>query len=176
MTHRVVRYPLRFHQHVVNIIGLFSIRYVRCSCIRSAAAMSATEQSSSSMPSPPWLSRLLSTTPTFRCTGPHDKPIHEDLQPLIADLHCHPALEAALHLCNGDLYSAHFLVRKAQGGAKELDWGHAILHRLEGDLGNAKVSLTDGFGTHADCAKSKDTDCILHFPPARRPVSVGTPI
>ena len=50
----------------------------------------------------------------------------------------------------------------------------ALLEKL--DLGNAKVSLTDGFGTHADCAKSKDTDCILHFPPARRPVSVGTPI
>lgn len=42
-----------------------------------------------------------------------------------------------------DLYSAHFLVRKAQGGAKYMDWLHAILHKLEGDFRNAKMWYTD---------------------------------
>lgn len=97
--------------------------------------------SSSTHSAPSWLPQLLNTTPTLTLPNPstHNKPNHPDLQPLIADLRCHPALEAALHLANGDLYSAHFLVRKGQGGARELDWGHALLHRLEGDWGNAKV-------------------------------------
>jgi hypothetical protein len=43
----------------------------------------------------------------------------------------------------GDLYSAHFLVRKAQGGSRYLDWLHAILHKLEGDFRNAKMWYTD---------------------------------
>ncbi|GAC98513.1 hypothetical protein PHSY_006107 [Pseudozyma hubeiensis SY62] len=45
--------------------------------------------------------------------------------------------------CEGDLYSAHFLVRKAQGGSRYLDWLHAILHKLEGDFRNAKMWYTD---------------------------------
>ncbi|CAO1621143.1 unnamed protein product [Parajaminaea phylloscopi] len=91
---------------------------------------------------PGFLQALLSDTPLLSCPHPH-KPAHPELTSRIADLALHPALEAALHLANGDLYSAHFLVRKAQGGAKELDWGHAILHRLEGDWGNAKCWYTD---------------------------------
>ncbi|PWN45452.1 hypothetical protein IE81DRAFT_339387 [Ceraceosorus guamensis] len=93
---------------------------------------------------PPWLDELLSVIPSMPLPEhEHSKGRRPHLTSKIADLHCHPALEAALHLANGDLYSAHFLVRKSQGGAKELDWGHAILHRLEGDYGNAKCWYTD---------------------------------
>lgn len=46
-------------------------------------------------------------------------------------------------LRQADLYSAHFLVRKAQGGSRYLDWLHAILHKLEGDFRNAKMWYTD---------------------------------
>ncbi len=42
-----------------------------------------------------------------------------------------------------DLYSAHFSVRKAQGGSRYSDWLHAILHKLEGDFRNAKMWYTD---------------------------------
>lgn len=97
-------------------------------------------------PVPSWCATLLSdsTVPTLPLpTELHDKPAHPTLTPVISDARLHPALEAALHLANGDLYNAHFLVRKAQGGGKELDWGHAILHRLEGDMGNAKVGGTE---------------------------------
>ncbi|CAO1622957.1 unnamed protein product [Sympodiomycopsis kandeliae] len=100
--------------------------------------------SSSSPPS--WISTLLSkeTLPTLPLPiSSHGKPINADLTSQISDSQFHPALEAGLHLANGDLYNAHFLVRKSQGGAKELDWGHAVLHRLEGDMGNAKCWYTD---------------------------------
>ncbi len=46
-------------------------------------------------------------------------------------------------MLQGDLYSPHFLVRKAQGGCKYIDWEHAILHKLEGDFRNAKMWYTD---------------------------------
>lgn len=95
---------------------------------------------SESSAAPAFLKLLISTAPGVSCSN-HHKPNHPELTSPIADLGVHPALEAALHLANGDLYSAHFLVRKAQGGAKEIDWGHAILHRLEGDWGNSKVGI-----------------------------------
>lgn len=98
---------------------------------------------------PRWLDDLLSTIPSAPLPEhEHSRGRYAALTSKIAGLQCHPALEAALHLANGDLYSAHFLVRKSQGGAKELDWGHAILHRLEGDYGNAKVSLAFLLQTH----------------------------
>ncbi|SAM66704.1 uncharacterized protein UBRO_12723 [Ustilago bromivora] len=93
---------------------------------------------------PQWLGRLLNSVPALPLEAvPHNRPNHADLQGIIPDASLHPAMEACLHLINGDLYSAHFLVRKAQGGSRYLDWLHAILHKLEGDFRNAKMWYTD---------------------------------
>ncbi|EPS44711.1 hypothetical protein H072_1303 [Dactylellina haptotyla CBS 200.50] len=57
----------------------------------------------------------------------------------IAALLLHPALEAALHILNDDLPSAHFLVRKMQDKpAFEGILLHAILHRIEGDYDESR--------------------------------------
>lgn len=62
----------------------------------------------------------------------------------IAALQLHLTLEALLHLCNGDLPSAHFLVRHLQGPpAVERMLLHAILHRVEEDFGNARAWMGD---------------------------------
>ncbi|KAF2085768.1 hypothetical protein K490DRAFT_45729 [Saccharata proteae CBS 121410] len=66
------------------------------------------------------------------------------LTPLIAALSLHPTLEAALHLLNADLPSAHFLVRHMQAApAYEGMLLHGILHRLEGDYDNARAWYAD---------------------------------
>lgn len=54
-----------------------------------------------------------------------------------------------------DLYSAHFLVRKAQGGSRYLDWLHAVLHKLEGDFRNAKMWYTDLGNNNAGASGDK---------------------
>ncbi|KAJ9478912.1 hypothetical protein PHBOTO_002434 [Pseudozyma hubeiensis] len=113
----------------------------------------AEESSAASTPSrsPQWLARLLESTPGLPSDAvPHNRPNHADLQGVIAEASFHPAMEACLHLINGDLYSAHFLVRKAQGGSRYLDWLHAILHKLEGDFRNAKMWYTDLGNNNAD--------------------------
>jgi hypothetical protein len=62
----------------------------------------------------------------------------------IASLQVHPSLEAALHLLNHDLPSAHFLVRKMEAPpAVEGMTVHAILHRIEGDYDNARAWYKD---------------------------------
>lgn len=62
----------------------------------------------------------------------------------IASLSLHPALEAALHVLNRDLPSAHFLLRHAQSPpAWECMFLHGILHRLEGDIQNARCWYGD---------------------------------
>ncbi|KAF2146109.1 uncharacterized protein K452DRAFT_203853, partial [Aplosporella prunicola CBS 121167] len=64
--------------------------------------------------------------------------------PRIAALLLHPAIEAALHLLNDDLPSAHFLVRHAQAApAFESMLLHGLLHRLEGDMANARAWYAD---------------------------------
>ena len=45
-----------------------------------------------------------------------------------------PALEALWYAAKGDWNKAHDIT---QPGGPELDWVHAYLHRVEGDLGNA---------------------------------------
>ncbi|KAI5804412.1 hypothetical protein EDC01DRAFT_611033 [Geopyxis carbonaria] len=73
---------------------------------------------------------------------PH--PITPHLSSDITDLRLHPALEAALHLLNHDLSSAHFLLRKMQSlPAAEGMFLHGILHRIEGDFPNALAWYSD---------------------------------
>lgn len=45
-----------------------------------------------------------------------------------------PALQALWYAAQGDWNKAHDIT---QPGGAELDWVHAYLHRVEGDLGNA---------------------------------------
>ena len=45
-----------------------------------------------------------------------------------------PALQALWYAGKGDWNKAHDIT---QPGGPELDWVHAYLHRVEGDLGNA---------------------------------------
>ncbi|KAI9813999.1 MAG: hypothetical protein M1827_003463 [Pycnora praestabilis] len=58
----------------------------------------------------------------------------------ISSLYVHPSLEAALHILNSDLPSAHFLARHMQNApAYEGMYLHGILHRVEGDYDNARA-------------------------------------
>ncbi|KAI5853397.1 hypothetical protein BZA05DRAFT_451583 [Tricharina praecox] len=78
-------------------------------------------------------------------------PLHNPRHPRSASLTAtissaslHPTLEAALHLLNGDLPSAHFLVRHMQSPpAVEGMLLHGILHRIEGDYDNARAWYSD---------------------------------
>ncbi|CZS93308.1 uncharacterized protein RAG0_03658 [Rhynchosporium agropyri] len=75
---------------------------------------------------------------------PPAKPHSTTLTSQIASLQLHPSLEAALHLLNADLPSAHFLVRHMQSAPKyEGMYLHGILHRIEGDLHNARCWYSD---------------------------------
>ncbi|KAG8528267.1 uncharacterized protein KY384_007184 [Bacidia gigantensis] len=72
--------------------------------------------------------------------SPPPKPTSPSLTPKIASLSLHPTLEAALHILNNDLPSAHFLVRHMQAApAYEGMFLHGILHRIEGDFDNARA-------------------------------------
>jgi hypothetical protein len=56
----------------------------------------------------------------------------------------HPSIEAALHLLNDDLVSAHFLVRHMQVVPQyESMMLHGILHRIEGDYENTREWYRD---------------------------------
>ena len=71
---------------------------------------------------------------------PPAKPLSSSTTSSIASLQVHPTLEAALHLLNLDLPSAHFLVRHMQAPpAYEGMLLHGILHRVEGDYDNARA-------------------------------------
>lgn len=46
-------------------------------------------------------------------------------------------LEAVRRAREGDWHGAHEIVQRHEGDARA-DWIHAVLHRIEGDLGNAE--------------------------------------
>ncbi|KAF2443348.1 hypothetical protein P171DRAFT_455336 [Karstenula rhodostoma CBS 690.94] len=93
----------------------------------------------------PTLASLLDTLlPTVHLTKPPPHPTHPSLTPVISSLLLHPTIEAALHLLNADLPSAHFLVRHMQAPpAIEGMLLHSILHRSEGDMPNARAWASD---------------------------------
>jgi hypothetical protein len=75
---------------------------------------------------------------------PPVKALVPSLTAKIASLALHPTLEAALHILNQDLPSAHFLVRHMQSPpAFEGMFLHGILHRTEGDYDNARAWYSD---------------------------------
>ncbi|KUJ21074.1 uncharacterized protein LY89DRAFT_715356 [Mollisia scopiformis] len=62
----------------------------------------------------------------------------------ISSLEIHPVLESALHILNLDLPSAHFLLRHMQADPVfEAMYLHGILHRVEGDIDNARAWYSD---------------------------------
>ncbi|KAH9845240.1 hypothetical protein Tdes44962_MAKER01250 [Teratosphaeria destructans] len=88
--------------------------------------------------------RLTSTYnyPVLASASPY--PHEKDLSHHIANLQLHPALECILHILNGDLTSAHFLLRHMQSPpAWEGMYIHGILHRIEGDYRNAEAWYGD---------------------------------
>ncbi|KAJ4289728.1 hypothetical protein N0V90_011058 [Kalmusia sp. IMI 367209] len=90
---------------------------------------------------PAILTTLLSTT---RLAHPPSHATHPSLTSAISSLLLHPTLEATLHILNGDLPSAHFLVRHMQAPpAIEGMLLHSILHRCEGDMQNARLWASD---------------------------------
>ena len=71
---------------------------------------------------------------------PPGKATDPKLTDKISSLYLHPTLEAAFHILNADLPSAHFLVRHMQADpAFEGMYLHGILHRIEGDYDNARA-------------------------------------
>lgn len=75
---------------------------------------------------------------------PPPHPHEPSLSHAISSLQLHPTLEAALHILNADLPSAHFLVRHMQAPpALEGMYLHGILHRVEGDYDNARAWYAD---------------------------------
>lgn len=104
---------------------------------------------SSTTTSPPTYASLLTAllppqtpAPVLPPASPNAR--HPQLTSSIAALQLHPTLESLLHILNGDLTSAHFLVRHMQAPPK---WEgmllHALLHRVEGDYDNARAWYGD---------------------------------
>lgn len=83
-------------------------------------------------------------TPIPLLASASPSPLHPKLCTAIAALEVHPALEALLHILNGDLSSAHFLTRHMESPpAFEGMTMHALLHRVEGDIENARCWYFD---------------------------------
>jgi hypothetical protein len=81
------------------------------------------------------------------------KPHNASISHAIAELSIHPTLEAILHILNADLASAHFLCRHMQNApAWEGMYIHGLLHRVEGDIENAKSWYRDV--AESDCFKN----------------------
>lgn len=91
-------------------------------------------------PSPSFPSLLSTLLSSPAPVLPPPKVLAPSLSGQIAALQLHPTLETALHILNGDLPSAHFLVRHMQAPpAFEGMFLHGILHRVEGDYDNARA-------------------------------------
>jgi hypothetical protein len=88
------------------------------------------------------LARPLPPLQPARLSDTANPPYSEALRARIADARVHPALEAALHLANDDLFGAHFLLRKQQAPPRA-KWLHGVLHAREGDVRNAKCWYRD---------------------------------
>lgn len=87
------------------------------------------------------LSTLLKLPPPLL---PPSKASDLSLTDQISSLYVHPCLEAALHILNCDLPSAHFLCRHMQAAPEyEGMFLHGILHRIEGDYDNARAWYRD---------------------------------
>ena len=124
-----------------------SIGTLSTSCLLIHINQSAPRMSSSShnQPYTEVLSTLLATTsrpfPLFSLpTSP--RPLRfPSLSHSITSLTLHPCLESACHLLNLDLPAAHFLLRHMQDPSvhPEAALLHAILHRIEGDIENARA-------------------------------------
>ncbi|KAF8536924.1 hypothetical protein BDD12DRAFT_888850 [Trichophaea hybrida] len=93
------------------------------------------------MPSTDFTSLLSSLPPApLQNRPPHNPALSDN----ITSLQLHPALESVLHILNADLASAHFLVRHMQSApAFEGMYLHGILHRIEGDIPNARAWYSD---------------------------------
>lgn len=92
----------------------------------------------------PTYAELLAQLPSSTPLTPPSHPLHPHLTALITSLQLHPALETALHLLNADLPSAHFLARHMQAPpALEGMYLHGLLHRVEGDMDNARAWFSD---------------------------------
>ncbi|KAF2826239.1 hypothetical protein CC86DRAFT_292918 [Ophiobolus disseminans] len=99
-----------------------------------------------STPTPKHTLPSLTTTllQSTRLTTPPQHSTFPSLTAAISALRLHPTLEAALHIANSDLPSAHFLVRHMQAPpAVEGMLLHGILHRAEGDFANARAWMGD---------------------------------
>ena len=104
---------------------------------------STTTTTTNNLKSFPQISTHLLTTARLALPPP-GPPTSKPLTPLIASLRLHPTLEAALHILNADLPSAHFLLRHMQAPpAVEGMLLHSILHRCEGDFANARAWIAD---------------------------------
>ena len=95
---------------------------------------------------------------------PPTRPTDVSLTDAISSLYVHPALEAALHILNNDLPSAHFLVRHMEASpALEAMYLHGILHRIEGDYNNARAWYNDVKSSEVFQSNWKDDNEALRF-------------
>ena len=105
--------------------------------------------------------QLLTLRPPLLPPGKATNPVLTDQ---ISSLYLHPTLEAAFHLLNCDLPSAHFLLRHMQAApAYEGMYLHGILHRIEGDYDNARAWYRDVISSEVFNNSWTDKDEALDF-------------
>jgi hypothetical protein len=93
------------------------------------------------LPSPPTVLLPLFERSNFHlhpASSTTSAPFHPDIASHIANASYHPLTESILHLLNGHLEPAHFLLRKMDEDTGAM-WTHAILHKMEGDYSNTRA-------------------------------------